>query len=1039
MKITSILLLSLLSQFASAQQVRSSITGRVTRPDHQPIDKATVNLIQEETNRQRSATTNDRGEFLLTLLPAGSYRIAVTAAGFRSSSQTILLQVNQEVTAEIPMLPEKSTDTVEVNVAILKTDTAALSTVISNREINSLPLDGRNFYELSLLVPGSAPSAQGSAGSARGDFSLHLNGSREDANNFMLDGVYNGDPKLNSFAVTPPVDAVREYEVLTNSYDAAFGRNSGGQVNVILKSGGNNLHGAAFEFLRNSALDSSNYFALKDISPKDIRNQFGLTLGGPVRKDRSFFFLAYEGHRIREGITRTTNVPTASERIGDFSKSGGRLIPIDIFTQQPFPNFIIPRTRMSPTALAVAALYPLPNRSGSGQNFAASPVQKDRSDHLDARLDHNIAKSSELSFRYSVEDRDFYEPFGTGGSATAVPGYGNNIPRRAQNVMLSETHTFSSNLWNELRLGFNRVYQQVNQENQNNDLNKAVGIPNLSSNPRDRGLSLIGVNGFSSLGDELNNPQRNASNTWQLSDQMRWNRNRHLLQFGFDLRRAQQNGFADVESRGIINFVGFTGNALAEMLQDVVSYSIGARLDNAQHLRSESYNFYAQDTIRLRPNLTVILGARYEYNTPAVDATDRASIYDPATRSIVPVGKNGVPRAGYFADRNNFAPRVGIAWSPARNWALRLGYGIHFDQSPFAPGEGLFFSPPYFKNQIYIPSAQTPVILENPFPANYPGFIPNSAFAMQRDLRTPYMQQWNFNVQRQLGSASVIEAAYAGSKGTKLIANRDTNQAKPSIQQPNLRPNFYFSDIDTYESRANSSYQSLQLRLTRRLHAGLSGIASYTWSRSIDDASGFFSSGGDPAFPQDSNNTRADRGLSNFDVRHRFTTGYAYDLPIHSKNILLSGWQTSGVWSFQTGRPFTVTLQPGVDNSNTGVPSIGYAVVDRPNVVADPKLSSRTPDRWFNAAAFVTPRYGSFGNAGRNILTGPGTGTVNASLIKNTKLREGLSLQFRAEIYNLLDRANFNLPDSFVGSPSFAKVLSAGDPRRTQFGLKLLF
>lgn len=1039
MQLSLLALLVLLPNLASAQQVRSSIAGRVTNAGQQPVRNASVSLLQEDTNRSRTATTNIRGEFFLTLLPAGSYRLDVSSSGFRTSTQTILLQLDQEVTADIPLLPEKSNERVEVTASLLKTESAAMSTVIDNRQIRNLPLDGRNFYELSLLAPGSAPAAPGSAGSDRGDFALNIGGAREDANNFLLDGIYNGDPKLNGFAVTPPVDAVREFEVLTNSYDAGFGRNSGGQINVILQSGTNRLHGSVYEFLRNAALDGTNYFAPAGVSPKNIRNQFGATLGGPIRKENTFFFLDYEGRRIREGITRTTNVPTAAERTGDFSKSGLQLIPIDIFTQQPFPNFIIPRTRMSPTALAVAALYPLPNRSTPGRNFVASPVQTDRADHFDVRADHHVSKSSELAFRYSFEDRDFYEPFGAGGSSASIPGFGNNIPRRAQNILLSETHTFSSNLWNELRLGFNRISLQVNQQNQNNDLNKAVGIPNLSSNSRDRGLTQIGVNGFSSLGDELNNPQSNASNTWQVNDNLRWNYGRHLFQAGFDVRVAQQNGFSDVESRGIINFTGFTGNALAEMLQDVVSYSIGAKVDNAQHLRTQSTNVYAQDTVRLLENLTLIFGLRYEYNTPAVDAFDRANIYDPATHSIVPVGKNGIPRAGYQSDRNNFAPRAGLAWAPSRNWVVRMGYGVYYDMSPFAPGEGLFFSPPYFKTQIYIPSQQTPVILENPFPANYPGFIPNSAFAFQRDLKTPYVQQWNVGIQRQLDRANVVELAYAGAKGTKLIANRDINQARPSTQQPNLRPNFYFSDIDTYESRSNSSYHSLQARLTRRLQAGLSGLASYTWSKSIDDASGFFSSGGDPAFPQDSNNTRGDRGRSNFDVRHRFTAGYSYDLPVRSKNIFLAGWQTNGVWTFQSGRPFTVTLLPGVDNSNTGIPSIGYAVVDRPNVVADPNLSSRTPDRWFNTSAFVTPRYGSFGNAGRNILTGPGAATVNFSLIKNTTLREGMTLQFRAEIYNLLDRANFNLPDSFVGSPSFGRVLSAGDPRRAQFGLKLLF
>lgn len=1027
---------------ARAQSVRGSIVGRVTDASNKPLAAAEVTLVEEETNRVRSMRAGADGQFIVTLLPPGRYRIEAELEGYRKSTRTIVLLVNQEVNIEVPLLSARSSEQVNVTAeaGLIQTDSATLSTVIQNREIRNLPLDGRNFYELTLLVPGSAPAAQGSAGSDRGDFTFNINGAREDANNYLLDGVYNGDPKLNGFAVTPPVDAVREYEVLANSYDASFGRNVGGQVNVVLQSGTNRLHGTVYEFLRNAVLDGANYFAPKDeSSPKDIRNQFGASLGGPIRKDRSFYFVDYEGWRIREGITQTTNVPTAAERTGDFSHSS--LVPIDLFTGSPFPGSVIPENRLDPIALAIAALYPLPNRSVPGQNYVASPTQNDRNDHFDVRLDHRLSKASDLSLHYSFGDRDFFEPFGTPGSSASVPGYGNDIPRRSQNAMLSETHIFSPHFLNEIRLGFDRVSLKVNQQNQNNNLNQAVGLPTISTNPRDTGLTEIVVSGFSTLGDELNNPQRDTADVYQLTDTASWARGRHLVKFGLDIRRLQQNAFADVESRGLIEFVGFTGNALAEMLQDAPSVTGVARMDNPQHLRTQSYDFFAQDTWLARPNLTLTLGVRYEYNTPAVDPQDRASIYDPATQSIVPVGKNGIPRAGYNADWNNFAPRLGIAWTPnrARRWVLRTGYGIYYDQSALAQSEGLYFSPPYFNSQLFIPSAQFPILLENPFPSNYPGFIPNSAFTFQRNLRTPYMQQWNVSVQRQVGGSGVAEVSYVGTKGTKLIDNRDINQAQPSPQQPNLRPVPQFADIDAYESRGSSNYNALQAKFTQRLHAGLSALASYTWSKSIDDASGFFSSAGDPNFPQDSNNTRGDRGLSNFDIRHRFTLSYSYDLRFPSNNFLLRGWQTNGVWTFQTGRPFTVTLLPGTDNSNTGLPSIGFGVVDRPNVIGNPNISNQGPDHWFNTGAFVTPPYGSFGNAGRNILEGPGFSSVDVSLVKNTMIREATTLQFRAEIFNLLDRANFGLPDSFVGSPSFGSVLSAGTPRRIQFGLKLLF
>jgi len=1028
---------------APAQSLRGSIAGRVTDPASRALTNLPVTVTEQQTGRVRRTTTGPDGRFTVTLLPAGSYRIEAGGAGYRNSARSVTLLLNQEVFVELPLLPETSTERIQISAAaeMLKIEPGTLSTVVANREITNLPLDGRNFYELALLVPGAVPAAQGSAGSARGDFTFNINGAREDANNFLLDGIFNNDPKLNGFSVAPPVDAVREFEVLTNSYDASFGRAAGGQINVILQSGTNHFHGTAYQFLRNARLDGRNYFAPPDATPKNIRNQFGASLGGPIAKDRTFFFADYQGHRIREGITRTANVPTALERTGDFSQSGGRLVPIDLFTQQPFPNFIIPRNRMSAAGLALAALYPLPNRPVSGQNYVASPTQQIRDDHTDVKFDHNFSTSSDISFHYSVTDRDFFEPYGAASSAAAVPGFGNTAPRRAQNGMFSETHILSPTLLNEFRLGFSRTNVSVNQQNQGVDLNRAAGLPSSLTNPRGGGLSLIGIAGFSSLGDELNNPQRNTSNVYQLTDNLSWSRGRHLFRFGVDIRKLEQNAFADVLSRGLIQFVGFTGNPLAEMLQGFPSYTGIARADNPQHLRTQSFNFHAQDTLRLRPNLTLLFGMRYEYNSPAVDPDNRATIYNPATSSIVPVGTNGIPRAGYNADRNNLGPRIGIAWAPgsSRRWMVRTGYGIFFDQAPLAPSQGLYFSPPYFQNQIFIPSATFPIFLENPFPANYPGFVPNGAFTFQRDLRTPYLQHWNLDLQRALWTSGVIELSYVGTKGTKLINNRDINQASPSARQPNLRPNPMFLDISAYESRGNSSYHALQAKFQQRLSHGLSALAGYTWSKSIDDASGFFSSAGDPNFPQDSNNAAADRARSNFDVRHRLTFAYVYDLPLRSRNPLLRGWQTNGAWAFQTGRPFTVTLLPGVDNSNTGVPSIGFGVVNRPNVTGAARLSASTPDRWFNTGAFSMPQYGTFGNAGRNILDGPAFSSINVSAIKNTPLREGLTLQVRIEIFNLLDSANFALPNVYFGSPGFGRLFSAGTPRRLQLGLKLLF
>ncbi len=1044
-------LLALMAPLARAQTFLAIIGGQVTDEALKPLSGAAVTLVRVETGKKRTASTDPRGEFVLSGLAAGAYRLEVEQSGYRKHVLELALNVNQELRVEVPLLAGQITERVVVTATrgLLKPESASLGAVIDNHQIRGLPLDGRNFLELSLLLPGAAPAASGSAGSVRGDFALHINGAREDANNFLLDGVYNGDPKLNTFGVNSPVDAIQEFEVLTSTYDASFGRNGGGQINVALQSGGNRFHGTGYQFFRNAALDARNFFApAAGDDPKYQRNQFGGSLGGPVVRNRTFFFSDYEGRRVREGITRLSNVPTALERAGDFTRSGPRP-PIDPFAQAPFPGSVIPRGRQHPVGVALAALYPLPNRGVPQQNFVSSPSLRDRSDQFDVRLDHALGQASDLSFRYSLADRSLYEPF-SGPAFPTVPGFGTDVPRRAQNVMVGETHAFSPVWVNEFRAGFSRVSAGSFHENMGNSINRRVGLPELSANSRDFGLSYITLPGFSSLGDEYNNPQHGVTNTYQALDQATYAAGRSLIKFGFDYRHVQQNAFRDVQSRGFLNFLGFTGNPLVELLLGLPAVSGGALLDNPQYLRTSSYNFFLSHTWRIRPGLTLSQGFRWEYSTPPVDRFDRANTYDPARQSLVPVGRDGIPRAGYESDRNNWAPRLGLAWTPGSRGTtvLRAGYGLYYDQSSLAPGEGLYFNPPYFDFRLFFALPVLPLTLSDPFPKSFPFSLPPSALAFQRDLRAPYMQHWNLNVQQQLGSARMVEAGYVGSKGTKLRTARDINQPAPSPRSPNLRPAPFFADVNILESRSNSSYHSLQARLHQRLHRGVSLLASYTWSKSIDDASGFFSSAGDANFPQDSYNLRAERGRSSFDVRHRFTASYSWDLPfgrgrrwLHNGALahLLGGWQTFGIWSFQTGRPFTVALLAELDNSNTGRSILGFGNNDRPHALPNARLDRRTPERWFDTTAFAIPAFGAFGNSGRNILDGPGSAAVHVSLLRNAKVGESLTVQFRAEAFNVANRVNLDLPDIFLGSPTFGRISSAGSPRHVQFGVKFLF
>lgn len=1027
----------------TAQSPRTTISGSIQDLQGRPAAGARISVESLDRGTKVEIEPDRNGGFQVLQLPVGAYRVRAEAGGYLTQTQDVTLTVGEEVQIRIVLPPAgQGQQRLEVQgaVAPMRTDPSAGGQVL-NQQVVSLPLDGRNYYDLSLLLPGVTPPAQGSAGSVRGDFAVSVNGGREDGNNFLLDGVYNGDPKLNGVGVTSPVDAIREFEVSTASYDASHGRNASGQISVVLKSGSNGFHGTAYEFFRNDNLDARNFFApAGEPDPRYQRNQFGGSLGGPVVKDRTFFFVDYEGRRVNEGIARRTNVPTALERNGDFSRSPG-LFAIDLFTGQPFPGNVIPANRIHPVGRNLGALYPMPNRGAQGQNYSAAPVSRDRSHTFDVRMDHQLSRGADLTARYSFGDRDFFEPY-AGQTYAQIPGFGNNVPRRGQNAMVGYTQALSPAAVNELRAAFNRVAIGVFQQNQNNDLNSQVGLPNVSTRERDRGLSFVSLVGWSPLGDEFNNPQESVTNTYQIADQFTMTTGANTIKFGGEIRKLEQNAYRDVQARGLINFVGFTGNALAEMLQGFPAVTGVARLDNPQHLRTESYNLFVQFNRRVTSSFTMHLGLRYEYNDPAVDADDRANLYDPSAGNVVPVGQGSMPRAGYTADRNNLGPRAGFAWAPGEgNTVLRGGYGIYFDQSSLAPSEGLYFNQPYFDFRLFVASAQFPLTLSDPFPANYPLRIPGSAFSFQRDLRTPYTQHWNFMVQRQLGSSTVLEAGYVGTKGTKLYAARDINQPAPSPNSPNLRPNFFFDDINQLASRANSNYHSLQTTVRRRMSRGVSLIASYTLGKSIDDASGFFSSAGDANFPMDSRNVGVERARSGFDVRQRLVASYSWILPSPrgGMRFLLGGWQTHGIWTFQTGRPFTVALPSELDQSNTGRTTLGFGANDRPNLVGDPRAGGGTPERWFNPAAFALPAFGTFGNAGRNILDGPGLASLNLAVHKVFPMSESVNLQFRAEAFNALNRANFNQPEIFLGGAGFAAISSAQNPRLLQLGLKLVF
>lgn len=1037
-----------------AQQIDGRIQGRVLDPSGAAIVGARIKVERTETGSVRRVSSGNAGLFAVPALGPGRYAVTVEADGFRTAiSEAIDLALGERVQADFALELGIGTETISVSAAASPIDTASgtVGNVIPNRFIVSLPLNGRNFLQLALLAPGTMPAAVGSPGSERGRFAFQTNGARESTNSFLYDGVYAIDPILNSFSFAPPVDAVREFRIQTANSEAGLGRNSGGQIAVAIKQGTNELHGTLYEFLRNDRFDARNFFSRPDDpTPTLRRHQFGFSLGGPLVRNSSFFFGNFEGLRETRATTRTTNVPTEAERGGDFSASGGQG-PIDFLSRQPFPNARLPYAH--PIGQAVANLYPLPNRTAVGQNFVAAPLGTHRTGKFDIRFDQRLGERGQLAGRYSFADNDRSEPYAA-QQFSSVPGYGNDLDERGQNAMLSATHALGASWVHEARFGYNRIANRTVHQNSGTSLNSQVGLPDFASRELDLGLSFFQVTGLSSLGGEFNNPQVTEVESWQVSDTLSYAKGAHLMQFGFEHRRIGQDGFRNVLARGSLYFTdrAYTQNALADLLLGLPSYTLAARSDNPQAVRTGATNLFAADTWRIAPNLTLSLGLRYEYNVPAYDEADGASIYDLASGQVVQLGQGGTPRSGFLSDGNNLAPRLSLALRPLGTDRLvfRSGWGLHYNFSDLAAGQGIYFNPPFFQSFFFLPSQQAPLTIDRPWPEGQAAPVPPSVTTYDRDLRTSYAQQWNFTVQAELLENTVFSVGYNGTRGAKLIGARDFNQPAPAPAQPNLRPLPTFSDINLIASAFDSVYHSLQTQFQCRFQTGLTGLFSYTWSKSIDNASNFFASAGDANYPQNSHDIAAERGRSSFDAPHRFTGSFVYELPIGPGKRwggqwrggaarLLGGWQLNGIVTLQAGQPYTVALPGEFDNSNTGRSSYGFGAGDRPNLVGDPKLARPDPQLWFDPAAFALPTYGTFGNAGRNIVGGPSLANIDFSLLKDAALGEQATLQFRIEFFNVTNTPNFLNPNVFFGAPGFGRLLAARDGREVQFGLKLIF
>jgi hypothetical protein len=1073
------ILCGLLASLAAAVGPSGTIVGTVTDPDDRVVPGAKIIVRSEDTNASREARSSALGEYAVPLLAPGRYEVKVEAAGFRQALyRSVNVEVNRTVRLDVHLELGEVVEQVVVTETPppLQSDTSALGHVVDRTKIVSLPLNERNFLSFALLVPGAQLPAEGSQNSTQGA-AVSVNGAREQSNNYFLNGVDNNDLVINIYSALPSLDAVREFQVQSSNSSAEFGRTGGAQINVVLKSGSNELHGTAFGFVRNRHLDAKNFFDLPDCTaggvpgscapvPRLDRSQFGATLGGAIRRDKTFYFLSYEGLRLRQAVTREATVPSQAHRAAALTA--------------------VPAAQRNPAGEAILTLYPAANAGPdlvTSNRYAGAPVLRDTMNQILVKLDHHFRDADSLSGHYVLSDEDRYNPYDPFFAFTNLPGFGSYSLNRGHNAGLTWIHSFSYRLANEARLGYNRLGAGIFQESRGRNRSEELGFPAPVNNPAGFGYPNVVVAGFDGIGEPLNTPQQRHDNTYHFANTLAWNPafagGRHRFKFGADIRQFRMHNFLDLFRRGMWQFFGvFTGDPVQDLLRGLPTFALRVQGDSFSSFRTTGHSAFLQDDIMIHRRFVLNAGLRYEYNSPVTEAHDRLSVPDLSAASLncapapdcqfLQVGTSGIPRSVYRPDRNNLAPRIGFAWRPLATdrFVIRSAYGIFYDVGILNANVVPRFNPPFFEALLFLNSGSSTI--QNIF--DQLGFPPQpSAGVFSASYRDGYMQQWNLNLQYEARPGWVLDLAYVGSKGTRLLRRSNPNQPRPG----GLPPYPQFGAWQFFESGASSVYHSLQFRTERRVANGLTLLAAYTWSKSIDDASALLGTFAEPGFPQDSGNLRGERGLSNFDARHRLVASYVYALPWGKGrrwltrgpgHAVFGNWIVSGIWTVQSGRPFTVNR--AIDQSGTGTFLI--APSDRPDVIANPFVAGpvaahpdpqchasvsqggraadvvRDPSSWFNPCAFA-PAPGRFGSTGRNSLTGPGLFQLDFAALKEFPLgSEARRLQLRFEFFNLPNHPNFDLPDRISDSPTFGRVRSANafgnkPPRQIQLGMKFIF
>ncbi|MBM3758323.1 MAG: TonB-dependent receptor, partial [Acidobacteria bacterium] len=1009
-------------------QTTGTLHGLVTDQSSAAITTATVTALHVGTGLTRTTTANTEGTFVLLSLPSGRYRITVTAPGFKASVQNdIELPVGQNIRVDARLDVGAVSERVEVAASATRVDTQAstLGATVDNMRLNSLPLNGRNVLALATILPGvgrtSFPTTQTFS---RTGPSVNVSGGRENDNNIMLDGTTMTTSLLKTAQNLPSPDALGEFRVLTNTYSAEYGRAAGGVFLAVSKSGTNNFHGALWEFLRNDALNGRNAFSLT--KPFLRQNQYGGSFGGPVLlpgwngRNRLFFFTSYQGLTIRQQGLNVSFPLSEAERRGDFRLAARPIV--DPLNQQPFAGGVIPSSRLDPVAQKVMELYtPGPNQP-DGRNIQLRSIPTS-SNQLTVKLDFKATSAESLSFRY-YRNRDTQEGLAA-GNVIPLDGVSSNF---VQSWSLGSTHIFGPTLLNDFRASYTRIESL-----------KGPASVNLNRTPRELGAR------FDQAGDTKQTPSINVSGRFNLSvpfphfepddeiqvdEKLSWIRGRHTAKFGASMMRGRVLTVADWQTSGVVTLDGtFTRDAAADF---VLGRPISFTQRNPYHtdLHNYYYHFFAQDDFKLHRRLTVNLGLRYELNLPHVERYNRLAVVRNGLQStqipssppgLVHVWDPGLPRGLRQPDKNNFGPRIGLAWDVSGDGrtAVRAGYGIFYTSEGAILAQRQTENPPWQRALAFVPPSLSDPYAgsQSPFPYQVDRKSPVFAFPFQAltfpdNFRDGYLQQFNLNVQRQVRSDIFVQVGYVGGVGHKLATMRETNAARfaPGATAANaqqrrpLLPQFY-AGISSNNSEGNSNYHSLQFQFEKRFTRSYTLQVAYTFGKSIDERSRGSEGGGTVQDPD--NYRKGERGLSDFDQRHLLRINGVWNLPeLPGQNRVvrgvMGGWRLSGVVAYSSGLPFTVLS--GRDVALAG-PSRSLGA-QRPDVAGEGVLDTgrsraQLIDRYFNTAAFAVPQPGRFGNAGRNLLVGPGDVNTNGAIMKRFKLPEERwgAFEFRGEAF----------------------------------------